>query len=116
MRCSTCHSNNNDDRRFCAQCGAALPAVCNSCGFPNDHGARFCGGCGCAIDAPAVPTTGADARTELRIDLDAWPDLLHGSLTLDAAVEAGSVVVDGDLESVRRVFSCLDFPGLVASS
>jgi alkyl sulfatase BDS1-like metallo-beta-lactamase superfamily hydrolase len=64
----------------------------------------------------AVPTTGADARTELRIDLDAWPDLLHGSLTLDEAVEAGSVVVDGDLESVRRVFSCLDFPGLVASS
>jgi class 3 adenylate cyclase len=37
-------------RRFCAQCGAALPATCANCGFENEPSAKFCGGCGKPIE------------------------------------------------------------------
>lgn len=46
MRCTSCHSENNENRRFCAQCGASLEISCADCGFSNEANARFCGGCG----------------------------------------------------------------------
>jgi class 3 adenylate cyclase len=42
-------------RRFCAQCGSALPVSCPACGFENEPIARFCGGCGTAIGESAAP-------------------------------------------------------------
>ena len=49
MRCTSCHSENNEDRRFCAQCGASLAITCPDCEFSNEANARFCGGCGHAL-------------------------------------------------------------------
>lgn len=61
MRCTSCHSENNEGRRFCAQCGAGLTVKCADCGFSNEANARFCGGCGkplsTATSAPATPST-----------------------------------------------------------
>jgi alkyl sulfatase BDS1-like metallo-beta-lactamase superfamily hydrolase len=64
----------------------------------------------------AVPTTGADAAAEIRIDLGVWPDLVAGRLPLDDAIRAGSVEIDGDAGAVRRVLSCFDFPGFVLAA
>ena len=58
MRCLTCHSDNSDDRRFCAQCGAGLPLLCADCGFSNEGNARFCGGCGRALSRGEPPCIG----------------------------------------------------------
>jgi class 3 adenylate cyclase/tetratricopeptide (TPR) repeat protein len=43
-------------RRFCAQCGAALPQPCATCDFENEPTAKFCGGCGRPIAEVAVST------------------------------------------------------------
>jgi predicted amidophosphoribosyltransferase len=43
MRCPSCDRDNRADRRFCAECGAALAVVCASCGAPNQPGEKFCG-------------------------------------------------------------------------
>ena len=56
MRCPSCMAENATARRFCAQCGAALPTACQACGFENEPTARFCGGCGKAIEEGSVPT------------------------------------------------------------
>ncbi len=48
MQCASCGAENRADRRFCGQCGAALPNACAACGFQNDPGEKFCGGCGAA--------------------------------------------------------------------
>lgn len=49
MTCTQCHTENRDDRKFCAACGQRLPSACIQCGFLNDPGDRFCGGCGAAV-------------------------------------------------------------------
>jgi class 3 adenylate cyclase/tetratricopeptide (TPR) repeat protein len=55
MRCLSCMAENAPTRRFCAQCGAALPVPCLACGFENETTARFCGGCGRPIGELAAP-------------------------------------------------------------
>src|ERR1700730_9541056 len=57
MRCPSCMAKNARTRRFCAQCGAALPWVCPACGFENEPAARFCGGCGRPLGETPGPTT-----------------------------------------------------------
>src|SRR5437773_2823539 len=51
MRCPSCDHDNRAERRFCAECGAALAAICASCGASNQPGEKFCGGCGVALTA-----------------------------------------------------------------
>jgi len=55
MRCPSCMAENAATRRFCAQCGAALPVPCPACGFGNETAAKFCGGCGRPIAEIAAP-------------------------------------------------------------
>jgi hypothetical protein len=56
MRCPSCDHDNRPERRFCAECGAALAPVCAACGAANQPGEKFCGGCGAAlIGAPPPP-------------------------------------------------------------
>jgi class 3 adenylate cyclase len=63
MRCPSCMAENAATRRFCSQCGTALPSACANCGFENEPTARFCGGCGKPIgeDAAPAPVTGTPA-------------------------------------------------------
>ncbi|MFQ6023605.1 MAG: adenylate/guanylate cyclase domain-containing protein [Acidiferrobacterales bacterium] len=63
MQCPDCHTQNSEDRRFCAKCGAPLAITCSECGFANQSGADFCGGCGRALSATGVlPTDSAQKR------------------------------------------------------
>ncbi len=56
MRCNACEVENREGRKFCAACGAALPAACPRCGYANDGGDRYCGGCGALLaDDAASP-------------------------------------------------------------
>jgi len=60
MKCPQCDGENREGRRFCASCGAPLPAPCAACGFANEAGEKFCGGCGRPTDA-AAPAAAAPA-------------------------------------------------------
>ena len=71
MLCPSRNHDNRPERRFCTECGAALPAACPSCsGSPTEAGEKFCGGCGerlpTATGAPGAPASapGPKAATE----------------------------------------------------
>jgi class 3 adenylate cyclase/tetratricopeptide (TPR) repeat protein len=67
--CTNCNAENRAGRRFCSQCGAALPVACPTCGFANEPGERFCGGCGGSLataSAPSQVAQGEAAEAERR--------------------------------------------------
>jgi len=49
MHCPSCNHDNRAQRRFCAECGAALAVLCAACGASNVPGEKFCGGCGASL-------------------------------------------------------------------
>src|SRR5262245_31313340 len=59
MICPRCGAEVATGRRFCGDCGTALPWLCSSCGGENPADKRFCGDCGVARGAasltPQVP-------------------------------------------------------------
>src|SRR5262245_56377642 len=65
VRCPSCGYANRLDRRFCAECGAALASSCAACGATNQPGEKFCGGCGVrlptVVPASGTPTPAPDA-------------------------------------------------------
>ena len=62
VRCPSCGHANRLDRRFCAECGAALAASCAACGAANEPGEKFCGGCGARLPT-VTPASGAPPTT-----------------------------------------------------
>src|SRR5271154_2897097 len=72
MRCSSCGSQNPEDRKFCGDCGAPLANRCRKCDAENPRGKRFCGDCGALLVAN-VPTSRAKplaatlTETEIRV-------------------------------------------------
>jgi hypothetical protein len=52
MECPKCKTENEEMRRFCRQCGAALVSICNRCENVNDFEDKFCGNCGAVLTAP----------------------------------------------------------------
>jgi class 3 adenylate cyclase len=92
MRCPSCMAENAATRRFCAQCGAALPVPCPACGFANETAARFCGGCGRPIGemadpAPATAPPPARADSAERRQLTVMFCDLVGSTPLSARLD-----------------------------
>ncbi len=53
MICPACHYGNEDDARFCEECGQPLDTSCPACGSPSKAGARFCRTCGHHLSSPA---------------------------------------------------------------
>ncbi|MEO8739962.1 MAG: adenylate/guanylate cyclase domain-containing protein [Casimicrobiaceae bacterium] len=56
IACTGCGAANRAGRRFCADCGVALPIACPTCGFVNEPEEKFCGGCGAALTAANAPS------------------------------------------------------------
>ena len=63
MICLACHYTNEDDARFCEQCGQPLNISCPACGSPATAGARFCRHCGqsLSLSPSSVPIAAATA-------------------------------------------------------
>jgi class 3 adenylate cyclase/tetratricopeptide (TPR) repeat protein len=58
MECSTCHTQNLPDSRFCIECGTTLDATCPSCTASNPPRAKFCRKCGTPLgQAPGPGST-----------------------------------------------------------
>src|SRR5438046_2901393 len=51
VKCPSCNADVSSGRRYCTQCGAAVPVVCTACGGLNAAGGRFCGDCGAELHA-----------------------------------------------------------------
>jgi class 3 adenylate cyclase len=73
MRCPSCGIENPGGKKFCSECGAAIPRGCAQCGAENAAGAKFCGECGAplseSVGAPVPktpPTQTQDSRGERR--------------------------------------------------
>jgi predicted ATPase/class 3 adenylate cyclase len=60
MECLSCGAGVVDGKRFCSDCGAAIPILCRACGSVNRPGARFCGDCGASfiVGAPGAVRPG----------------------------------------------------------
>jgi alkyl sulfatase BDS1-like metallo-beta-lactamase superfamily hydrolase len=56
----------------------------------------------------AIPTDGEGAHHELRLSHETLADLLSGQVTLAEAEAEGTVEIDGDAETVRRILGCFD--------
>ncbi|MDP6817844.1 MAG: adenylate/guanylate cyclase domain-containing protein, partial [Alphaproteobacteria bacterium] len=96
MRCGQCGTDNREARKFCRECGHALPGLCPACAFANDGGDKFCGGCGTALKpapaaaapAPASAPATASGAGEGQVSL-AMPADLAARARHDAASLAG---------------------------
>ena len=69
MRCPACDHDNDAERRFCAECGAALATLCAACGASNKPGVKFCGGCGGRLGSVAAAPSTATPTPELETAL-----------------------------------------------
>src|SRR5215472_7385611 len=77
MKCPSCGAANLEGKRFCGDCGTALPLSvrCTACGAENPAGKKFCADCGAALTIgassapaetasplPAAPMSSAERR------------------------------------------------------
>ena len=62
MKCPRCQAQNDEDARFCEDCGAPLELACPSCGQPVTAGKKFCRSCGAPLtqaSADRFPSPGS---------------------------------------------------------
>ena len=79
--CPNCEKPTSSDKKFCPECGCALPeqtvaqgAVCTSCGTQNPIGTKFCQECGAKLPA-AIAEEGRKAQKDAA-ELARWDELL----------------------------------------
>ena len=79
--CPNCNKATSADRKFCPDCGSALPeqtvaegAVCTSCGAQNTIGTKFCASCGAKLPA-AIAEEQAQAERNAAV-LRQWDEKL----------------------------------------
>src|ERR671930_2075916 len=88
MRCSACGTQNEEGRKFCGECGAALRIACPACGTANTPGAKFCGECGAALGP--VPVAAPAPSAERRLVTALFADLV-GFTTLSESRDSEEV-------------------------
>ncbi|MFZ0178799.1 MAG: adenylate/guanylate cyclase domain-containing protein [Candidatus Dormiibacterota bacterium] len=111
-----CGSDNEADRRFCAECGQPLPALCAACGTANQPSAKYCGACGTPLGGLPRPrvlratgvgegsTSYAEPVTEIRHVSILFADLV-GFTTISESRDAEEVrdLLSGYFETCKRL-------------
>lgn len=69
MICNTCGTNNNQENKFCSNCGSELIStsgsenlVCQDCGSVNETDNKFCINCGADLENDTINKTHHDAN------------------------------------------------------
>lgn len=73
MKCPNCSFQNEQDARYCQNCGQPLDRACPNCKTPNSADAKFCKNCGFNLANSSAPTA-SSALSALR---QAAPDALQ---------------------------------------
>ncbi len=60
----------------------------------------------------ACPTDGADVDATITCDVSTWVSIVCGSAPMSAAIESGTVQIDGDANAVRGALACFELAGL----
>src|SRR5216683_2209845 len=94
MLCSKCGTENPDAKKFCAQCGTALPLRCAKCGSENSRIAKFCGDCG----APLAQA----GRSAIN---PSPPDRAEPALQSLGEHDDASLAADGERKTVTSLFA-----------
>ena len=94
MRCTACGTDNAPERRFCADCGAALAVACDACSAANEATARFCGQCGASLANPGALASPGLAEPPPR----SWPAAERRQLTLLFCDLCGSTALSDRLD------------------
>jgi len=117
--CSACQHANEDDARFCEQCGQPLAMRCPACGTPAKPGARFCRQCGKNLGqsaepsyAPAVPPPSPARMLALDDKLDRLQRYLPSRLSEKILASRGRL--EGERKLVTVLFT--DITGSTALS
>ncbi|WP_099039589.1 AAA family ATPase [Mycobacterium neglectum] len=101
--CASCGTTNEEDARFCEDCGAPLARICATCGVEATATARFCRGCGAPLDARSMsdaPDVGPVRKTVTVMFAD-----LAGSTSFEERVDAETAreVIGGYHDLLRLV-------------
>jgi hypothetical protein len=105
MRCPSCDHDNRAERRFCAECGAALASICAACGASNEPGEKFCGNCGVSIVGSRPSTAKSPSPAGALDEHDSPVDGLRagsGRFAAEAGERRHLTVLFCDLVNVRR--------------
>ena len=108
MRCSKCGTDNREGRKFCAECGEALPPKCPRCGASNESREKFCGECGAALGTSQSAAARKSNEPQIRIAETSPPENLEGERKTVTALFAdikGSMelIEDLDPEEARAI-------------
>ena len=105
MNCPNCGTSVSEDRRFCNNCGAALPSGCPACGGLNPAAAKFCGDCGASLATFHSVPTSALARSPTLKSSRAAPEAERRQLTVMFCDLVGSTSLSArlDPEDMRDV-------------
>src|SRR5712692_6345959 len=93
MRCAKCGAENPAGKRFCGDCGAALPNRCARCGAENPPEKKFCGDCGSALGQPVVGEGGKPSTAEEPVLVRIAPELQT------------SETIEGERKTVTALFA-----------
>ena len=55
MKCPKCQFENQEDAKFCNECGSKLEIACQQCGKANPLGSKFCNECGHTLTVSIRP-------------------------------------------------------------
>src|SRR5216684_5984437 len=93
MRCAKCGAENPAGKRFCGDCGAALPNGCARCGAENPPEKKFCGDCGSALGQPVVGEGGKPSTAEEPVLVRIAPE------------RQASETIEGERKTVTALFA-----------
>src|SRR5215475_4020120 len=93
MRCRSCRRDSPANSRFCAECGAALPAACGRCHAELAPSAKFCGACGERVATRTIESTAGAAPT------------IHTPKRLTDRILTSKTLLEGERKQVTVLFA-----------